>query len=294
MKVKMEQKNKTQNKIVETYAEDVAKIIEEDRSGLIKKIIHEEAQHEIVKKNLSPQSKKNRFFMFVGLLFIVFGFLTLYYLISNRQAPTIPIEEQFIPIIFNDKSVFLEVKDMQKEEIAQSVLNKVTATEVKEGGVEGIYLIRNKKIIGLREFLSSIKSNFVISDNAFLVRDDFLMGVINSGTQPASSAGKDFFILIKVRSTGDIFESLRAWENKMFFDIYGFFGMSLSPETRPLLTADFEDGIIQNRNARILYDGNKKIVMMYVLADENSVIIANTESAVREIMLRLASSRVQK
>ena len=57
---------------------------------------------------------------------------------------------------------------------------------------------------------------------------------------------------------------------------------------------DFEDGIVQNQNARILYDAEKKIVMMYIFADENSVIITGTESAAREIMLRLASSRVKK
>ena len=33
-------------KIVETYAEDMAKVIEDDRGGLIKKIIHSEEEHE--------------------------------------------------------------------------------------------------------------------------------------------------------------------------------------------------------------------------------------------------------
>ena len=81
----MEQENKTparnatqsvaggQNKVVETYAEDMAKIIEDDKTGLIKKIIHEEEEHEKINQNLSPESKRNKIFMFVGLLLIFFG-----------------------------------------------------------------------------------------------------------------------------------------------------------------------------------------------------------------------------
>jgi hypothetical protein len=87
---------------------------------------------------------------------------------------------------------------------------------------------------------------------------------------------------------------MRAWEEKMFSDLHGFFGFEISTETKSLLNENFQDGIIQNKNARILYDANKKIVMMYIFADDDSVIITNTEDAAKEIMLRLAASRVKK
>ncbi len=283
----MEKDNEIKNKIVRTYAEDMAKVIEDDKSGLVKKIIHGEEEHEKEKRNLSPESKKNKFFMLVGLLFIALGFAALSFFLTKREVPTVSIEKQFTPLIFNDKSIFLEVKDFKKEEIAQIVLNGVSATKVKNGGVEGIYLTENKKILGLRRFISLIKGNLISGNNSFLINDNFLMGVVNAET-------KDFFILIKIRSIPDIFDSLRAWENKMFFDLHGFFGVDITSETNYLLTKNFEDGIVQNKNARILYGQDGKIVLMYILADDNSVIITNTENATREIMLRLASSRVQK
>jgi hypothetical protein len=282
---------KTQNKIVETYAEDMAKVIENDKSGLIKKIIHEEEEHEIEKKNLSPESRKNKFFMLVGLLFIILGLITFFYFLMTKDVPTVSIEKQFTPLIFNDKSVFVEVKDLKKDEIAQTVFNEVNTTEVKNGGVEGIYLTEDKKMVYLRRFIALLKSNFVPgaegSDNMLFVNDNFLMGVVNTET-------KDFFILLKTRSIADIFESLRAWESKMFFDLHGFFGLNISPETKYLLTKGFQDGIVENQNARILYDSNNKIVLMYVLANDNSVIITNTENAAREIMFRLSASQIKK
>ncbi len=274
------------NKIVETYAEDMAKVLEDDRSGLIKKIIHGEEEHEIERKNLSPESIKNRFFVLIGLLFILFGFTTLFYFILMRDVPTVPIEKQFRSLIFHDTSIFIEVKAFKKEEIVRTVFNGVNTTKVKNGGVEGIYLTYDKKVIGLRKFITLIKSNFILS-NINLVDDNFLLGVVNGET-------KDLFILLKMRSVADIFDSLRAWENKMFLNLYGFFGKDLSPETKYLLTANFTDGVVKNKNARILYGKDGKIVMMYIFANDTSVIITNTENAAQEIMLRLASSRVKK
>ena len=61
----MEQEKEIKHKFVETYAEDMAKVIENDNSGLIKKIIHNEEEHEIEKINLSPESRKNKFFISV-------------------------------------------------------------------------------------------------------------------------------------------------------------------------------------------------------------------------------------
>ncbi len=229
--------------------------------------------------------------MFVSLLFVGLGFFVLFYFFIKKEVPTVPVEQQFAPLIFNDKNNFIEVRDLKREEIARTVYNSSQATKVKSGGIEGIYLTYDKKVVGLREFIALIKGNFVPGDNALFVSNSFLMGVVNKDT-------KDFFILLKARSIPDIFDSLHTWEGKMFSDLHGFFGIDITSETSRLLTTDFEDGIIQNKNARILYRKNdkqeKEIVMMYVLADNNSVIIANTENAVREIMLRLAGSQIEK
>ena len=224
--------------------------------------------------------------MLIGALFIIFSFSTLFYLIFMRDVATVSVEKQFRPLIFHDTSIFIEVKDFKKEEIAQAVSNKVNTTKVKNKGVEGIYLTSDKKVIGFTKFIELIKGNFILND-IDLVDDNFLLGVVNGAT-------KDFFILLKARSMADIFGTLRAWENKMFFDFYGFFGKEISPETKDLLTANFEDGVVENKNARILYDEDRKIVMMYIFANDTSVIITNTENAAQEIMLRLASSGVKK
>jgi len=300
----MEKDNEIKPKITTTYAEDMAKVLEEDqKGGLIKKIIHGEEEYQREKRNLSPESAQNRFFILIGALFVVISVVTLFFLFFNKDISTITPEKKFTPLIFNDKNTFLEVKDFSKDEIVQTVLNEVEKVEIRNGGVEGIYLTHDKKIIGLREFIKLIKGNFQPKDdqsradiaiNNVLVQDDFLMGVVVGEKKSSSEADRDFFVLIKVRSVPDVFDSFRLWEKKMFFDLHELFGMSLSSEVEYLLTKDFEDGIVENKNARILYSQDAKIVMAYIFADDNSVIVTNTENAAHEIMLRLASSRVKK
>jgi len=80
----------------------------------------------------------------------------------------------------------------------------------------------------------------------------------------------------------------------MFYDLHGFFGIGITSETNYLLTKNFEDGIVENKNARILYDNEGKIILMYVFADDTSVVITDTQETVHEIMLRLASGQIKK
>lgn len=281
----MEKDKKIEHKIVETYARDIAEVLENDKAGLIKKIIHGEEKHEEEKENLSFDSKKNKLFIFASFLLIFFALIILFFFLLKKENNITLVENQFIPLILNDQSTFLEIFGLKKEEIIQTVLNEINTTKVKVGGVEGTYLIENKQIIGLRRFISLIKSNFIPGDNTLFVQDNFLLGFVNN------TESKNLFILLKVRSATDIFSALSVWEGKMFSDLSGFFGINISADTNFLLIKDFQDGFIENKNARILYDKNGNIVMMYIFADDNSIVITNSQNAAHEIILRLSSSQ---
>jgi hypothetical protein len=141
----------------------------------------------------------------------------------------------------------------------------------------------------LREFMRIIKGNFTLDPlgNTNVISDNFLMGTVKN-------TASDFFLLLKMRTTTDIFDNLRAWESTMFSDLHGFFGIDISADTNYLLTKGFTDGVIDNKNARILYDNNNNIVMMYIFADDNSVIITNSEVAAQQVILRIASSQIKQ
>ncbi|MEO5635228.1 MAG: hypothetical protein ABIS26_00555 [Candidatus Paceibacterota bacterium] len=277
-------------KVVETLAEDMARVIGEDRQGLIKKIIHGEEENEKQKQELSPESRKNKAYMFLSLVLILLGLGTLVYFYLQRDVSIVTVDQPFVPFIFSDKSTTLEIKDLTKDQIAYAVLNEFNTAKVRDGGVDAVYFSQDKKPIGLRKFITFIEGNFIPGSNTVFVDDNFLMGEVKN----APPLGSDFFMILKMRNPADIFGSLRSWENKMYFDLHGFIGRDISPETSYLLTKNFEDGVIENKNARILYDEKHNPVLLYVFATDNYVILSDTESAAREIMLRLAASQIKK
>jgi hypothetical protein len=289
----MESENKKKNVVVETFAQDMAEVLKDDREGLVKKIIHGVEEEEAAKRNASPVSKQNKRFLATSVAFLVIGFGLLTYFALNQEVKTVPVEDQFIPFIFNDKISYVEVGGFKKDEIAHTVRNTINNTAVKPRGVEGVYPIVNSNFVNMREFFSLFKSTFAPPKEEIIVSDRFMMGIVNVGEAEASGETRPgFFMILKARSVPDIFPAMRAWEPEMFFDLHGFLGYKLSSDTAYLLNKDFTDGLVENKNARFLYDKDDNVVLMYIYADDTSVVITDSEEAVDELVLRLSSGEV--
>jgi len=279
--------------VVETYAADMTKAIEKNEGGMIRKIIEEQEEKEEVKKNVSPESKRNKLFMLIGLVLVLSACFAVIFLINLRnQISTVSVVSQATPIIFTDQTKSEEIAGLNKDQIAQTILNEANATNVKTGGVERLYLTENKNIIGFRRFLTLLKANLT-SDQVTPVNDNFLLGIDNQNTTTTETGGNLFFLL-KISSFDDIFPVMQSWENKMFSDLHGFFGVDINADTSYLLTKDFDDGVVNNKNARILHDKDGKVILEYIFADDTSVIITNSDQAAGEVMQRLASGQITK
>ncbi len=255
--------------------------------GDIKKIIEEQEGIEKQEENISPESKKNKILMIVSALLFIGAVGIVFFLPTfTKKVSTVEPTRQFTPIIFTEKSQFIEVSRLSKEQIIQSIKNEVAGLNVKTGGIEGIYLTEDKQVIGLKRFMELIKAN-VPQDVLNYTNDNFLIGAWNGDT-------KSLFILLQVHSFTDIFPGMKSWENKMWNDLHTLFGMEISGDTSYLLTKDFEDSIVNNKNARALYDKEGKTVLEYIFADDTSVIVIANDKAVDEVMLRLQTEALKK
>ncbi len=299
--------NKVAPHLVKTLAEDMAGAIGDNKEGFIKKIIHQEEENEKEKKRRSMDSMQNKLFVTVGIILIMATIGLITYSMFRTKAETLLVDKPFVPLIFTDKSIFVEIAGLNnKDKIFKAMHSAVIETELKAGEIEGIYLTENKKVIGLRRFIELLKGNFVVPESRpgeeTLVSDEFLIGIANTNmkhnSEDVQESNPDFFILIKMRSLTDVFQNLRSWEAKMFSDLHAFFGYSLSSENEHLLTKKFEDSIVENKNARVLYQNDTEntdsISMMYVFANNDSVVITKSPFTVREIILRLASNQIKK
>ncbi len=274
--------NNEQKKSIKTYAEDLAGAVENAKGGAIKKMIEEQEGIEKQEENLSPESNKNKMLMLLSALFVILAFGVIFFLIKSKgQIPSPVQSDQSAQIIYTDKNQFLKIDDLSKDEIIQSIKNEVSAADVKQGGIEAIYLTENNQVVGFKRFMELIRSNVPPEVLAY-TNDNFMIGVWNGETQA-------LFILLQVDSFTDIFPGMKIWENKMFFDLHGLFGTEISTETNYLLSKDFENSVAGNKNARALYDKDGKMILEYVFANETSVIIIAQNEAVKEVMLRLSN-----
>ena len=282
----MPPENKKQNKAVQTYASDMAEVIGEDKAGLLKKIIHQEEERDREKSALSPESFWTKTTLAASWVLLLVSFGIILFFFVTKKIGTLDVPPQFAPMIFADKTDFLEISELKKEEVIQTITSAVLGSEENSGGVEAIYLTENKNIIGIERFAKILEANFIFPEDK-KISDNFLMGIVNNES-------KDFFILLRVSSLEDVFVSMREWEIKMLTDLGSLFGVSLNANTKDLFTKSFEDGYIQNKNARVLYDENGNTVIMYVYLRDDSVLVTNSESAAKEVGLRLSSSKIKK
>ena len=292
--VKKEEVKKVINATVETYAEDMARVLESNENGIAGKIIEEDEIKNLEKKNMTLDGSLNKIFLSVGILLVVLAVVAIclvYFL--RKDIFTVEVAPQYVPIVFTDKSEFKEISGLKKEEVIQTIINESNTAEFKEGGIEGIYLSVNKKVLGFRQFLDIIEANLGQTKIEFF-NDNFLIGATDKKNTINNQTNRNVFILLKMRSITDVFDPMKVWESKMFYDLHSLFGMDLNESSKYLLEKNFEDGIIQNKNARILRDRNEHIVLMYIYAEDDSLIITNSESAVAEVILRLASSQIKK
>jgi hypothetical protein len=286
------QKPKTKN--IETYAGDMSEAILGGEQGLIKKIIHEQEEKEEEKKKLSKEAEQNKRYTIVGLALVAIGFAAMAVLVIFRPgAGRVEVPPQFEPLIFTDQTEFIDVSGFSKDRIGASIQNKAKLLDLKSGQVAGIYLTEDKNVVGFRHMLELLEASFP-EGSRDMVEDNFFIGMHGNDQGDPVFYPAEVFLVLKVKSFVDIFPVLRTWENKMFFDLFGFFHSGTDPRIFGLIEGEFEDGFVSNKNARILYDDVGDIALMYVFVDETSVVITASRAAAGEAVIRLSAGEIRR
>src|ERR1035437_5679505 len=96
--------NKLPNAVVETYAGDMVNIMGNETEGLIKKIIHGEENKEAEKKNLSPESNKNKIFLIIGVLLLVFALSITFFFLSQKSTGIVVVQQPVTSLIFTNQN----------------------------------------------------------------------------------------------------------------------------------------------------------------------------------------------
>jgi len=289
-----EKENKKPDNKIRTFSEDMALAVKEGQAGLLKNIITEQERIDLEKRKKSPERARNKFFLIAGIILLVASVGAIsFFLFFRDYIDSVDVVTEFVPMIFTDETQFISVDGLTPREIADLVTVEVDSIEIKFGGVMGLYLTEDKKVIDFDRFVELGGINLRVSGTR-LVADNFFMGILGVDSNVGARVAGDLFILLKIESLTDIFPFIKNWEEKMFVDLRDFWGIPTGLDTEYLLSKSFEDGIVENKNARVLYDNQGKIVLMYVFLDDKSIIITDSRSAVREAVLRLGAGEIRR
>jgi hypothetical protein len=121
----------------------------------------------------------------------------------------------------------------------------------------------------------------------------FMIGIL--GGLPTAPAGgpTHTFIIIKLDSFESAFPGMLAWEPTLANDILPLFAGDAEVQN---VTAQspFTDITIQNKDARILRDGNGHTVLLYSFYANNYLIITDTEDSLRALIGLLDSQTLSR
>ncbi|MFM7088800.1 MAG: hypothetical protein ACKOW9_04720 [Candidatus Paceibacterota bacterium] len=281
----MENNDTSKTKVVHTFSDDMVGALGENQSGSLRSLIEAEEAREKEREALSPNTPENKMFIIISTLLLIFSFAGLVYVVWQRGDEVTTRESQVRSLIFVDRTQFLPIDNQNTEKSISTLRSAMALSTVKQGGIEAYYLTRAKKVLGLDTF-AAITLGSAPKDILDLT-DNFLIG-------SARLSKNEPFILLRVRSFQDVFPEMILWEDKLFYDVHDLFGMPLGKENNYLLNKKFEDGFVQNKNARILYRDNGIPALMYIYADDTSVIITSSEQAASEVMRRLSTGNIRK
>lgn len=280
----------TEDKInphIETLSGDILDMALHNEAGVIHGIIKEEEEKAVIDANISPTSHRNKILISLSVLFVLLSILLLYsFIYFNKKNSTVPASLRYQPLIYTDEFILLPIDGLSKKDIQEKIFSDVKNSNIESGKLKAYYLTINDKTVPLDIFLKNIEAN-ISKETIEQFNPSYLIGAIGD-------AKESIFILLKPNSFASVFPGMKLWENKMFYDLSALYNIEVNKDTSYLLTKNFEDGFIQNKNARILYDNEGGIILAYIYLDNNSILITNTNLVAKEILVRLSGSSLRK
>jgi len=275
-------------KNIRTYQSDLSEALKDQKGSVVKIALAEHKRKEQEKKNISPKSTKNTFFIWGGILLMAISAIIIIFLFINKKSTLKNFDsinpEGIQSLIFADNHKEIEAKNFSKRKMINAITNEVENNSLRLDTIENIYLTTSvneseKQIVGAKNFLSLIGNNI---PNSLLraIENDFMIGIY-------SFDNSQLFILLKTLSYDNAFAGLLLWEDKLFDDLYEIFKIDTSGENANLFNKKFQDMIVQNKDARVLKNDQGEIILMYIFLNKQTIIITRDEDTLVEVSNRL-------
>lgn len=278
-------------KQIRTFEGDVAEAIQKKNESLIS--IQEKQvkkQGNVVStKEPSPRGSRSLVMAFFTIFFIAVGSYGAYYAWTRYQTQVV------VPVVSTPPNQFLmadSITDIDGSTLGrESLLATIATTKSKLRGGSSVEQIQlhyggdpTSDLMTTSDFLFRLASHAP----APLVRafdKSFMLGVMGSPSHT--------FLIVKLTSFENAFPGMLEWEPLMAEDIWPLVASESVIDSIPS-QPQFDDVVIENRDARILKDNSGRTALLYSFYDNNYLIITDNETTFRTIIQRLDSQKLSR
>ncbi len=312
---------------IRTYQADIADSIKNDNVSMIKIAMSEKNRQD--QRGTLDQAIESRkissFVLFGGIavffLLILIG-VGVYLMLGIEKLTPLQIQNQqsMEPLIYTEDQVQISIDDRERDDII-SLVKKGKDSDVEYGDTRRLSMTTglgtSTRFITTAEFFGVLRAR--ASDALIRSLDpNFLLGVY-------AFSPPDLFLIFRTNFYDGSFASMLEWEASIESDIGQMFINKVIPRevvqtTSPTAITDgtstdatstvdsveytdqnspfffsrnrFVDKVIQNKDSRALVDENGNVLMLYTFIDKETLVIASSESALKEVMFRVTTGRI--
>ena len=287
-----------QKSVIRTYKDDLESALQKNHLSSVNIAIAENQKlhsqtKNTQKENLSSGNSSGKKILFFSLFFIIAGIIgiSVFYFINTQTSTSKIVQVQQLPsLITYEYKDELNVNTILKDRFTSALSSKLNDILTPENTIYNLFVTNStnstKKLITASDFVSLTK--FKIPDAlARTLLPDFMIGMYSFDRNLP-------FLILKTSSFANTYSGMLSWETDLETDFqnifrlpgYGNNGGTLS-KLNPITTKKFQDGVILNKDVRILYDDNNNMLLLYSIVDQQTIVITVNDIVFKEIVNRL-------
>lgn len=284
--------------IVRTYKGDLASAIATNHLSSINIAVAEnEKMHSQLKAEPAETASagdysKNKIIIFTSIILVMVGVIgiSLVYLFKNSNSTPV-VQVQTLPsLITTEYKDELNISTITGNGFVTALSSKLNDTQIPANDFYSLYITTGtstaRRLITSSEFVSLM--GFKMPDIIKRVlASDFMVGTYSGGENL-------LFVILKTSSFDNAYAGMLAWEVDLARDLGPLFrlsgynnGSGILAQLTPTTVKKFEDGVIVNKDVRLLRDDNGQIILLYGIIDTQTIVITTNDTAFKKIVDRL-------
>ncbi len=293
--------------VVRTYKSDVEETIQSGHLSSINIALSQNRR--MMEGAMAPaeskkKSKINLNILILSLVLIVGGVSAVfvpYFLVQNQNAPTpiLQTNTSLQNIMTVDVEEKINTRDINLNRVNSTLKERVQQSNTSLGQIKNIFLTEGDGVdettITSDKFLSLIKAD-VPSEISRALKPEYMFGLHNFN-------GNQEFLILRVDSYDTAFSGMLSWETDLwqnFKEIFDLQSKDTTTSTNYSSTTEnfgveikrFQDATFFNKDSRVVRDSAGKIIFLYSIVNENTIVITTSIDTLKEIISRITKANI--